>query len=57
MGVTTNNLSPGPNCIGLPLVTILARLLRRELTLQNDYLRVENKILWSKLLMRNRVRG
>ena len=33
----------------LPVVATLARLLCQELTLQNEYLRVENKMLRSKL--------
>jgi len=47
--VSADNTSPGLNWVGLPLVTTLARLLCRELTLENDYLRAENKILRSKL--------
>jgi len=34
---------------GLPLVATVARLLCRELTLQNEYLRQENKVLRSKI--------
>ena len=37
------------NWLGLPVVATVARLLCRELTLQNEYLRVENKVLRSKL--------
>ena len=47
--MSADNTSPGLNWVGLPLVTNLARLLCRELTLENDYLRAENKILRSKL--------
>jgi len=47
--LSADNTSPGLNRVGLPLVTTLARLLCRELTLENDYLRAENKILRSKL--------
>jgi len=35
--------------LGLPVIVTEARLLRRELTLQNELLRVENKILKSKI--------
>ncbi|MFA5027795.1 MAG: integrase core domain-containing protein [Candidatus Methylomirabilota bacterium] len=34
---------------GLPLIATIARLLCRELTLQNEYLRQENKVLRSKI--------
>ena len=37
------------NWAGLPLIATIARLLCRELTLQNEYLRQENKILRSKI--------
>jgi len=37
------------NWAGLPLVATVARLLCRELTLQNEYLRLENKVLKSKV--------
>jgi len=35
--------------LSLPVIATIARLLCRELTLQNEYLRLENKILKSKL--------
>jgi len=35
--------------LGLPLIATIARLLCQELTLQNEYLRLENKILKSKI--------
>ncbi len=35
--------------LGLPVVATIARLLCRELILQNEYLRLENKILRSKI--------
>ena len=35
--------------INVPIIALIARLLCRELTLQNEYLRVENKILKSKI--------
>jgi hypothetical protein len=37
------------NWAGLPLIATIARLLCRKLTLQNEYLRQENKILRSKV--------
>ena len=37
------------NWVGLPLVATVARLLCRELTLQNEYLRQENRILKAKV--------
>ncbi len=40
--------------LGLPVIATVARILCRELTLQNEYLRLENKILRSKI--RGRVR-
>jgi len=40
---------PNPNWTGLPLIATIARLLCRELTLQNEYLRQENKLLRSKI--------
>ena len=33
---------------GLPVIATVARLLCRELTLQNEYLRLENRILKGK---------
>jgi len=35
----------GLDWAGLPLIATVARLLCRELTLQNEYLRLENRIL------------
>jgi len=40
--------------LGLPVVATVARILCRELTLQNEYLRLENTILKTKI--RGRVR-
>ena len=40
--------------LGLPVIATVARILCRELTLQNEYLRLGNKILKSKI--RGRVR-
>jgi len=37
------------NWVGLPLIATIARLLCRELTLQNEYLRQENTILKSRI--------
>jgi len=34
--------------LGLPVIATIVRILCRELTLQNEYLRLENKILKSK---------
>ena len=39
----------GFNWVELPVIATVARLLCRELTLQNEYLRAENKILKGKL--------
>ena len=36
------------NWAGLPVIATVARLLCRELTLENEYLRVENRVLKSK---------
>ena len=35
---------------GLPVIATVARLLCRELTLQNEYVRLENRILNEKVL-------
>ena len=40
--------------LSLPVIATIARLLCRELTLQNEYLRLENKILKSRLPRRIR---
>ena len=42
------------NWAALPLIAAVARLLCRDLMLQNDYLRLENKILKSKFKGRTR---
>jgi len=39
----------GPDWTGLPVIATVARLLCRELTLQNEYLRLENRILKEKV--------
>lgn len=41
--------SDSPNWLGLPLIATLVRVLSRELTLQNEHLRTENRILRSHL--------
>jgi len=38
-----------PSWANVPLIAAIARLLCRELTLQNEYLRQENKVLRSKI--------
>jgi len=35
--------------LALPVIATIARLLCREMTLQNEYLRLENKVLRSKI--------
>ena len=40
--------------LGLPVIATVARILCRELTLQNEYLRLENNILKSKIQGRAR---
>ena len=37
------------NWAGLPVIATVARLLCRELTLENEYLRLENRILKSEV--------
>jgi len=36
---------PGLDWVGLPIIATVARLLCRELNLQNEYLRLENRTL------------
>ena len=38
--------------LNIPIIATITRLLCRELTLQNEYLRQENKILRSKITKR-----
>ena len=45
----------GPDWAGLPVIATLARLLCPELTLQNEYLRLENRILKEKVSGRIRL--
>jgi putative transposase len=44
-----SNEDPGNKWLSVPLIATVTRLLCRELTLQNEYLQLENKILKSKL--------
>lgn len=44
--------NPGNKWLSVPLIATITRLLCRELTLQNEYLKVENKILKSKIKKR-----
>jgi hypothetical protein len=47
--VNTPNENPSGKWLNVPLIATVTRLLCRELTLQNEYLRQENKILKSKI--------
>ena len=44
--------NPGNKWLSVPLIATITRLLCRELTLKNEYLKVENKILKSKIKKR-----
>jgi putative transposase len=46
----------GSNWLGLPVITVVARLLCRELTLANEYLRLENRLLKEKAQAAGRLR-
>ena len=46
---------PPAKWLSLPVIAAIARILCRELTLQNEYLRLENKILKSKIKGRIRL--
>ncbi len=46
------NEPPSSKWLSVPLIATVTRLLCRELTLQNDYLRQENLILKSKIKIR-----
>ena len=46
------NENPSNKWLSVPLISTVTRLLCKELTLQNEYLRQENKILKSKLKTR-----
>ena len=47
-----SNENPSNKWLSVLLIAIVTRLLCRELTLQNEYLRQENKILKSKIKKR-----
>ena len=47
-------VSRGPDWVGLPVIATVARLLCRELTLQNEYLLLENRTLKEKVPRRIR---
>jgi len=47
-----SNENPSKKWLSVPLIATVTRLLCRELTLQNEYLRQENKILKSKIKKR-----
>ena len=40
-----NGVERGFDGVGLPVIATVARLLCRELTLQNEYRRLENRVL------------
>jgi putative transposase len=46
------NQTPANKWLSVPIIATITRLLCRELTLQNEYLRQENKILKSKIKKR-----
>jgi len=46
---TENILAPPRSWINVPVIALLTRILCRELVLQNEYLRTENRILKSKV--------
>lgn len=48
----TANQKPANKWLNVPIIATITRLLCRELTLQNEYLRQENKILKSKIKKR-----
>ncbi|HBG28548.1 MAG: hypothetical protein A2Y10_19895 [Planctomycetes bacterium GWF2_41_51] len=48
----TANQTTANKWLNVPIIAIITRLLCRELTLQNEYLRTENKILKSKIKKR-----
>jgi len=45
----TSSDKPMNKWLSVPIIATITRLLCRELTLQNEYLRLENKILKSKV--------
>jgi len=50
------NRGSGIDWMGLPMIAVVARLLCRELTLENEYLRLENRILKEKAQANGRLR-
>jgi hypothetical protein len=48
----STNPEPANKWLSVPIIATITRLLCRELTLQNEYLRHENKILKSKIKKR-----
>ena len=44
-----SNENPSSNWLSVPLIATVARILCREVTLQNEYLKQENKIYKSKI--------
>jgi hypothetical protein len=48
----TSNKNSGNKWLSVPIISRTTRLLCRELTLLNEYLRQENKILKSKITKR-----
>jgi len=50
------NRGNGIDWMGLPMIAVVARLLCRELTLENEYLRLENRILKEKAEANGRLR-
>jgi len=46
---TADDLKVRKSWLSLPIIATITRLLCRELTLQNEYLKAENKILRSKI--------
>jgi len=50
------NRARGIDWMGLPMIAVVARLLCRELTLENEYLRLENRILKDKADANGRLR-
>ena len=47
-----NTLTPRKSWINVPVIALVARILCRELVLQNEYLKAENRILKSKVKQR-----
>ena len=48
----TSKENPGNKWLSVPFIATITRLLCRQLTLQNEYLKAENKILKSKIKKR-----